>query len=80
MESPGNFYRKNVALPKPEYQKMLITLKLWINRQRLCAALRREEAARLRVATERQRIAKLEDLIEELEVDVMSAAVYRGDI
>ncbi len=59
---------------------MLVTVKLWINRQRLCAALRREEAARLRVATERQRIAKLEDLIEELEVDAMSAAVYRQNI
>ena len=59
---------------------MLVTLKLWINRQRLTGALHREEDACRHVATERQRIAKLEDLIEELEVDVMSAAVYRGDI
>ncbi len=59
---------------------MLVTLKLWINRQRLTGALRREEAARLRVATERQNIAKLEDLIEELEGDVMAAAFYRQNM
>ena len=59
---------------------MLVTLKLWINRQRLTGALHREEDACRHVATERQRIAKLEKSIEGLEVDAMAAAFYRGGI
>lgn len=59
---------------------MLVTLELWINRQRLHAASRRELTARKQVFAERLHMAKLEDLIEDLEVDMLVTAYCRENV
>ena len=56
---------------------MLTTLTVWIIRQRLTNALRREEVARNRVAIERQRIAQLEEALEQAELVALTEAHYR---
>lgn len=56
---------------------MLTTLNLWITRQRLANALRREAVARKRVATEQRRMAELEYKLERAEMAVLTGDFYR---
>lgn len=52
---------------------MIITLKLWRARRRVVAILKSEEAARNTVTKQRRLLADLEEAIERLEVQTLTA-------
>ena len=58
---------------------MLETLKMMITRQRIRATLRREVAARGRVTAERLHLAKLEGILREQEIAVLTNAYLKAE-